>query len=124
MQKLPGRLWVFPSSRELWSTVFQEEIAAWFEAHFLTDVTARQDLQTEGIRESVRYIEGILEDEIDKLRGPAENLVLGGIRQGGEIGLWTLFCASKPWRETPGGICARKHLASVCGQYRKILQQG
>ena len=106
MQKLPGWRWVFPSSRELWSTVFQEEIAAWFEAHSLTDVTARQDLQVEGIRESVRNIEGILEGEIAKLEGLAENLVLGGISQGGAIGMWTLLCASKPWRCLGGFVGA------------------
>jgi len=94
MQKLPGWRWVFPSSRELWSTLFEEEMPAWFEAHSLTDITARQDLQMEGIRESVRYLEGILEEEIKRLGGLAENVVLGGISQGGAIGMWTLLCAS------------------------------
>jgi predicted esterase len=96
MQKLPGWRWVFPSSRELWSTVFEEEIPAWFEAHSLTDVTARQDLQKEGIGESVRFIDSLLVDELERLKGTAENLVLGGISQGGAIGMWALLCTSRP----------------------------
>ncbi len=91
-QKLPGWRWVFPSSRELWSTSFEEEMPAWFEAHSLTDITARQDLQSAGIRESVRHLEAILSDEIERLGGMAEKVVLGGISQGGAIGMWTLLC--------------------------------
>ncbi|QPH05546.1 hypothetical protein C2857_003405 [Epichloe festucae Fl1] len=91
-QKLPGLRWVFPSSQELWSTTFQESIPAWFEAHSLTDITARQDLQTSGIKDSVKYLQDLLDNEIAKLGGQAGNLFLGGISQGGAIGLWTLLC--------------------------------
>ncbi len=98
METLPGWRWVFPTSRETWSTVFQEELRSWFEARSLTDVTARQDLQEEGIRESVKHLEGILEDEIGRLGGAAENLVLGGISQGAAVGMWTLLCARDPAR--------------------------
>ncbi|KAK7407838.1 hypothetical protein QQX98_010009 [Neonectria punicea] len=96
--KLPGWRWVFPSSRELWSTAFEEEMPAWFEAHSLTDITARQDLQPAGIRESVRYLEGILNEEVQRLGGKAEKVVLGGVSQGGAIGLWTLLCPSNAER--------------------------
>src|SRR3569833_318007 len=98
METLPGWRWVFPTSRETWSTVFQEELGSWFEARSLTDVTARQDLQEEGIRESVKHIEGLLGDEIGRLGGAAENLVLGGISQGAAVGKWPLLCARDPAR--------------------------
>ncbi|KAF5121145.1 Acyl-protein thioesterase 1 [Metarhizium anisopliae] len=91
-QKLSGLRWVFPSSQKLWSTAFQELIPAWFEAHSLTDITARQDLQIGGINDSVKYLQGLLENEIARLGGQAGNLFLGGISQGGAIGLWTLLC--------------------------------
>lgn len=91
-QKLPGWRWVFPSSREMWSMAFEEQIPAWFEAHSLADVTARQDLQVVGITESVRDIKAIVDEEIERLGGTAERLVLGGISQGAAIGLWTLLC--------------------------------
>lgn len=95
MQALPGWRWVFPTSRDLWSTAFQENIPAWFEAHSLTDVTERQDLQTEGIKDSVGHLSSILEEEVERLGGHGENLVLGGISQGAAIGIWALLCAAK-----------------------------
>ncbi|KAI0132913.1 Alpha/Beta hydrolase protein [Xylariales sp. AK1849] len=91
-EQLPSCRWVFPSSRELWSTAFEETMPAWFEAHSLTDITARQDLQMDGIRESMAYLTHILDKEIEDL-GEAGRVVLGGISQGGAIGLWTLLCA-------------------------------
>lgn len=90
-KRLPGWKWVFPSSRELHSTVFDVDMPAWFEAHSLTDITARQDLQMPGIRESVAYLGGIVEKEIADLGGDASKVILGGISLGGAIGLWTLF---------------------------------
>ncbi|POR31016.1 Acyl-protein thioesterase 1 [Tolypocladium paradoxum] len=105
-QKLAGWRLVFPSSRELWSTVFEEEMPAWFEAHSLTDVTARQDLQMGGIRESVKYLTTVLDEEIDRLGGRAENLILGGISQGGAIGMWTLLCSAYRGRHLGGFVGA------------------
>ena len=75
----------------LWSTTFQEEFPSWFEAYSLTDTTARQDLQVEGIRESVEYISAILSDEANHLDGRSDRLVLGGISQGGAIAIWSLL---------------------------------
>ncbi|KAF5023099.1 hypothetical protein F66182_4856 [Fusarium sp. NRRL 66182] len=90
-EKLPSWRWVFPSSRGLWSTAFQEEMPAWFEAHSLTDTTTRQDLQIPGIKESVEYVNDILHTEIEKLHGSAEKVVLGGISQGAAVGMCTLL---------------------------------
>ncbi|KAF5966142.1 lysophospholipase [Fusarium bulbicola] len=91
-QKLPNWRWVFPSSRELWSTAFQEDMPAWFEAHSLTDITARQDLQIPGIKESVSHVKTIMDQEIERLGGDASKIVLGGISQGAAVGIWTLLC--------------------------------
>jgi lysophospholipase-2 len=91
-EKLPGCRWVFPSSQELWSTMFQEDMPAWFEAHSLTDITARQDLQVRGIRDSVEHITVIVNEEIRRLNGDPQKLLLGGISQGGAVALWTLLC--------------------------------
>ncbi|GAB1314998.1 Acyl-protein thioesterase 1 [Madurella fahalii] len=92
-EQLPTWRWVFPSSTELWSTAFEETMPAWFEAHSLTDITARQDLQMAGIRGSVQYLTSLLEEETEKLGGAAHRVVLGGISQGGAVAMWTLLCA-------------------------------
>ncbi|KAI0131413.1 Alpha/Beta hydrolase protein [Daldinia grandis] len=97
-QRLPAWRWVFPSSKQLWSTTFEEELAAWFEAHSLTDVTARQDLQIPGIRESVQHLCTILNDEIVRLDGFADRVILGGISQGAAIAIWVLLCQDMPAR--------------------------
>ncbi|RMZ80400.1 hypothetical protein DV738_g2896, partial [Chaetothyriales sp. CBS 135597] len=94
--ELPSWRWVFPSSKELWSTAFQEDMPAWFEAHSLTDPTARQDLQVEGLRDSVEHVLLLIEEEAKRLDGHFERLVLGGISQGGAVALWALLC----WRSS------------------------
>lgn len=55
-QWLQSWRWVFPSSKELLSTTINEEFPAWFEAHSLTDISTRQDLQYSGIRECVTFL--------------------------------------------------------------------
>lgn len=91
-ERLPSCKWVFPSSPEVWNPLFQEDISAWFEAHSLTDVDARQDLQIPGIRQSVEYVLALLGQEIEALDGRAERVFLGGISLGGAVSLWTLLC--------------------------------
>jgi predicted esterase len=92
MQRFPSWRWVFPSSQELWSALFEETLPAWFEAHSLTDPTERQDLQMEGIRQSVTYIQSIIAQEAARLDGKTERIVIAGISQGGAIGMWALLC--------------------------------
>ena len=94
-QTFPTWRFVFPSSRLLWSSIFQEDLPAWFEAHSLTNPDERQDLQVGGIRDSVEYINGILEEEVKRLNGKDGNVVLGGISQGGAVGMWMLLCTRR-----------------------------
>lgn len=90
--KLSGWRWVFPQSKWRWNTVFHELLPGeWFEAWSLTDPTTRQDLQVEGIRESVEHVLKIMDEEIERLGGDARRLVLGGISQGAAIAMWTLL---------------------------------
>ena len=104
--KLPGWRWVFPSSQEHWSAVFEEDLPAWFEAHSLTDVNARQDLQMPGIKESVDYLQRILDQEIERLGGRSDRVGLGGISQGAAIGMLTLLCSEHPSRRLGGFVGA------------------
>lgn len=101
---LPHWRWVFPTSRDRWSTTFQEKMCAWFDVYSLTDVQARQDLQIDGVRESVSYILDILDREIRLLDGKASHVYFGGISQGMATALWTLFCATGRIKEPLGGF--------------------
>ncbi|KAL6253381.1 hypothetical protein RBB50_001104 [Rhinocladiella similis] len=96
--QFPSWCWVFPSAPDRWSTAFKEELPAWFEAHSLSDITIREGLQIEGIRESVTEIVGILDDEVRRLGEKAQNVVLGGISQGPAVGLWALLSLLDPRR--------------------------
>lgn len=66
---LPTLRWVFPSSRLLWSTTFEEDIPAWFDAVSLDDIQEKKELQAEGLRESISHILDILEYEVGLLNG-------------------------------------------------------
>lgn len=101
-EALLGWRWVFPSSRELWSETFEEYMPAWFEARSLTDITARQDLQIEGIEASVEYVKAVLEEERERVGWRPERLVLGGISQGGAVGIWTLLSMGETLSKGPG----------------------
>lgn len=101
---LPNWRWVFPSSRDRWTTAFQEEMPAWFDAYSLSNIEERQDLQVEGLIESVLHILAILESEIHLLDGRASHVYLGGISQGMATALWTVFCARDIINQPLGGI--------------------
>lgn len=77
---------------------------AWFEAHSLTDPTASQELQVNGILDSVHHISGIVDDEIDKLNGQSHKIFLGGISQGAAVGMMALL--SRPATPRIGGFFA------------------
>ncbi|KAI3321037.1 Phospholipase/carboxylesterase [Xylariaceae sp. AK1471] len=120
-EKLPEWRWVFPTSPELWSTTFQEELPAWFEAHSLSDITARQELQVDGIRESVWYILDVLRNEIEMLHGESEKVVLGGISQGGAVGLWTLLCQAEPIGGILGGFFGASTWLPFASNVERVL---
>ncbi|KAF7512000.1 hypothetical protein GJ744_002713 [Endocarpon pusillum] len=102
--RFPGWRWIFPSSRSLWSSTFQEESSQWFDIYSLTDVDAKQDLQMEGIRGSTKYLLRLMDKEIERLRQAREKLFVCGISQGGAIGLWTILCQKSSLRNIGGFI--------------------
>ena len=113
---------VFPSSKQLWSTIFEEDMPAWFEAHSLTDITSWQELQEPGIIEAVRYLSSVLDDEIERLGGDAGKVVLGGISQGAAVGMWTLLCGGK--REKLGGFVGASTWLPFAGSIEEYVGEG
>lgn len=121
-ETFPSYKWVFPTSRDRWSTTFQEEQCAWFDAYSLDDTTQGSESQVEGLRESVFYTLNLLEQEAELLDGRFENILLGGISQGMGIALWTLFGAAATGRISRrlGGVLG------LCGwlPFAEELEQG
>ncbi len=120
---LPNWRWVFPSSRERWTTAFEEEIPAWFDAYSLSNIEERQDLQVEGLRESALHILAILEIEIRLLGGKASHVYLGGISQGMATALWTVFCARDTIHQPLGGLLGFCGWLPFANKAEDLIQQ-
>ena len=84
-QTFPSCKWVFPSSQERYSTVFQEELDEWFDIYSLTNPAEREELQIEGLHDSVEFLLKILNNEA-KIVGP-DRVILLGLSQGCAIGM-------------------------------------
>ncbi|OJD22896.1 hypothetical protein ACJ73_05755 [Blastomyces percursus] len=107
---LPGCRWVFPTSRDRWSSVFQD-LTAWFDVRSLTNPCDEeyQSIQVDGLRESTLYVLDILRREIDLLDGESENVILGGVSQGMATALWALMCSPGYIKGNIGGF------SGMCG---------
>lgn len=98
---------------------FRSGCLAWFEAHSLTNPSARQDLQQPGLRASVRRVGTIVEQESQRLHTESglpnahARLVLGGISLGGAVALWTLLGTDQPERPLFGLVAVSTWLPFV-----------
>jgi predicted esterase len=80
-QHLPHVKFVFPTAAYRRATVFNRSFThQWFDSWTLDRLEFRQDLQQDGLRESVTYIHSLLKAEIDVVG--AKNIVLLGMSQG------------------------------------------
>lgn len=93
LECLPNVRWVLPTSRLRRSTVFDEDMRTWFDASSLNDIQQDQELQVQGLKESVSYVLSILEEELELLDWCCDRVFLGGISQGMATALWALLCA-------------------------------
>lgn len=76
---------MFPSSQTRYSTVFQEDLQEWFDIYSLSDPTAQEHLQIEGLKASFRFLRDLIYEEAELL--PDKRVVLLGLSQGCAIGM-------------------------------------
>lgn len=74
-EHFPSWRWVFPTTKERYSTVFREEINEWFDTISLTDISLGEELQVQGVSEAIRYLWSLIDEELKLV--PAERLILG-----------------------------------------------
>lgn len=92
----------------------------WFDAYSLLDIDERQELQVEGLKESVLHVLGVIESEGERLGGRTENVFLGGMSQGMATALWTLLCLNATvegkgkGKKMLGGVCGVLWMVAVC----------
>ena len=79
-EHFPHCKWIFPSSQERYSTVFQEEMDEWFDIYSLSDPSTQEELQVEGLRDSIKHILDIIDKEVELVL--PGNIVLLAISQG------------------------------------------
>jgi predicted esterase len=72
-------------------------MCAWFDAYSLDNIHERQELQKDGIRESVLHILDILEEEA-RLLDRFSHIYLGGMSQGMATALWAFLAATATGR--------------------------
>ncbi|KAE8386853.1 Alpha/Beta hydrolase protein [Aspergillus alliaceus] len=112
---LPGRRSTGPEFAELFSSKSPKghnlssslpnwHICSWFDAYSQDDIHERQDLQVDGIKESVTHILSILYNRIGRLGGKTRHVYLGRISQGMATALRTLICATNQIRRPLGGF--------------------
>ena len=66
-------------------------MSEWFDIYSLSDTEERQDLQVEGLRESVEQILDLVDQEIKILGREPGSLILGGISQGCAVAILALL---------------------------------
>ncbi len=79
-ERFPNCKWVFPTTRSRFSTAFEEEALAWFDNVSLTDPSWREELQVEGLSESVLAMITLIKEESAFVK--PSNIILGGFSQG------------------------------------------
>ena len=88
--------WIFPTAPLRMSTFWKEEQNEWFDIWSLSDTAARQELQVQGLQESIQHIRGIIDDEINTHGMAPSNIFLGGLSQGFATAFHVLL--SQPYR--------------------------
>lgn len=86
----PTIKWIFPASRMRKSARFGADMSQWFDIWSVEEPEEKEELQFEGLRESVKGILSIIKEEA-ALVGP-ERIILGGISQGCATAIYALLC--------------------------------
>lgn len=99
----PSFRWVFPQAplRELAAS--GDKSFQWFDVWDMTDPTEREDVQRDGLRESVARVTRLVRDEVEIL-GSWERVVVAGISQGGAIAVHTLLGLDAKGKERIGAV--------------------
>ncbi|KAK0726313.1 Alpha/Beta hydrolase protein [Apiosordaria backusii] len=77
----------------------------WFDVWNTNDFSDREELQAEGLKESVSAIREIIKKEAEALGGRYDRIVLAGISMGGATSIHTLFNLEKPIGAFLGFCC-------------------
>jgi lysophospholipase-2 len=98
--------------------VFQEDRTEWFYIYSLSDTAAREELQAEGLKEGVKIVAGLVEEEMRCLRS-AGKVVLGRVSQGNATALRVFICGGCSWGGWVGGFRSENRWKGFAGGRQK-----
>ncbi|KAF2689407.1 alpha/beta-hydrolase [Lentithecium fluviatile CBS 122367] len=119
----PTWKWVFPDAGTRWCTPFKEERSAWFDTFSLDDLRERQDLQVDGLREGIRLVQKIIEEEVGILGGNAEKVILGGFSQGSATALWSLFTGAAMMKGNLGAFVGLSAWMPFAKEAKEVVER-
>ena len=107
-QAFPHARFVFPTAARRRATVYRRaHTNQWFDNWKLDPpATAREGLQSRGLRETTAYLHSLIRAEAAKVSGGASSVVIGGLSQGCAASLMALLL----WEGEP--LCA---MVGMCG---------
>jgi lysophospholipase-2 len=89
LEIFPTTRWVFPTSKIRDSSRFDLPMSQWFDIWSVEDPTEKNELQIDGLRESVRELLDLVRYEATLIS--PERIILGGISQGCATAIHALF---------------------------------
>ena len=89
----------------------------------MIDPADRQELQVDGIADSVAYTQSIIAEEVRLLSGQPGKVILGGISQGGSIALWALL-RQRQLGTRLGGFVGTNTWLPFAHNFKRILLLG
>ncbi|EMR62456.1 putative phospholipase carboxylesterase family protein [Eutypa lata UCREL1] len=96
-ERFPSFKWVFPEAPIRPSLAFPDDKRRqWFDIWNVSDFSDREELQAEGLAESVVGIRRILSNEATALGGHWDRIILAGISQGAATSVHTLLNLNIP----------------------------
>ncbi|KAF4827006.1 Acyl-protein thioesterase 1 [Colletotrichum tropicale] len=93
----PSFRWVFPQAELSAPIAFpRDKVSQWFDIWNVSDFSEREELQAEGLRDSVPKIREIINREAELVGGRYDRIILAGISQGAATSVHTLLNLKLP----------------------------
>ncbi|SPO07484.1 related to lysophospholipase [Cephalotrichum gorgonifer] len=90
-ENFPSFRWVFPQANLCDVAATGDRTFQWFDTWNMRDLGEREELQREGLAGSVGRMRRLAREEVERLGGRWEKVVLAGISQGGATAVQTLL---------------------------------
>ncbi|KAF0327910.1 phospholipase carboxylesterase [Colletotrichum asianum] len=96
-EAFPSVRWVFPQAELSVPVAFpRDKVSQWFDIWNVSDFSEREELQAEGLRDSVPKIREIINREAELVGGRYDRIILAGISQGAATSVHTLLNLKLP----------------------------